>query len=134
MRNTIKTTIGAAVLAAFAFSAFAAHAEPSMDHSSPTKPEDGNGGPKPVAKAPKGPGIFVVDENGKLVPYKPKSKHDIVIKHVTVDKRTTKWTYWLMQDGKTGDLYINITDADGNRVAMNGEVPMPGGGPTYPVR
>jgi hypothetical protein len=158
VRNLTKLTAVAAALAAIvALGASNAHAEPSMDKSStiqvddgkggwkPYEPkkipagptgisvDDGKGGWKPYNPAKPGPGISVLDKDGKWVPYKPKSKHSTVIKHVTVDKRTTKWTYWLMQDGN-GALYINITDADGNRVAINGEVPMPGGGPIYPVR
>jgi hypothetical protein len=54
------------------------------------------------------------------------------IRHVT-DKRTG-WTYYLSQDRNTGKDFIQIVDANGADVHINGSIPMPGGGPIYPVR
>jgi hypothetical protein len=54
------------------------------------------------------------------------------IRHVT-DKRTG-WTYYLAQDRNTGQDFIQIVDANGQDVHINGEIPMPGGGQTYQVR
>jgi hypothetical protein len=69
-------------------------------------------------------------------PAKPKveirKKAPRPIRHVT-DKRTG-WTYYLAQDRNTGEDFIQIEDANGADVHINGEVPMPGGGPTYQVR
>lgn len=144
MRNLTKLTAAAAALTAvLAFGASNAHAEPSMDHSPTIQVDDGKGGWTPYEhqKPPAGPtGISIDTGNGwepynppaKPAPVKPKSKHATVIKHV----KRGQWTYWLMQDGATGALYINISDPDENRVtSLNGsEIPMPGGGPTYPVR
>lgn len=48
------------------------------------------------------------------------------------DQRTG-WTYYLAKDRNTGETFIQIEDADGNDVHIDGSVPMPGGGPTFPV-
>jgi hypothetical protein len=55
------------------------------------------------------------------------------IRHTQKDPRTG-WTYYLQFDRNTGENFIQIEDADGRDVHINGEVPMPGGGPTFPVR
>ena len=55
------------------------------------------------------------------------------IRHTQKDPRTG-WTYYLQFDRNTGENFIQIEDADGRDVHINGEIPMPGGGPTYPVR
>jgi hypothetical protein len=71
-----------------------------------------------------------------LPPQKPKievrKKAPRPIRHVT-DKRTG-WTYYLAEDRNTGQLFVQIENASGADVHINGEVPMPGGGPAYPVR
>lgn len=62
----------------------------------------------------------------KLAP-KPRLKKPIF------DKRSG-WTYYLQEDRNTGEIYIQIEDANGADVHINGEIPLPGGGPLYPVR
>jgi hypothetical protein len=46
------------------------------------------------------------------------------------------WTYYLALDRNTGEKFVQIEDANGNDVHVNGQVQYPGeaGGPTYPVR
>ena len=62
----------------------------------------------------------------KLAP-KPRLKKPIF------DKRSG-WTYYLQEDRNTGEIYIQIEDASGADVHIDGEIPLPGGGPLYPVR
>jgi hypothetical protein len=45
------------------------------------------------------------------------------------------WTYYLSLDRNTGEKFVQIEDANGRDVHINGSVPMPGtGGPAFPVR
>jgi len=161
MRNIIKTTaIAASLVAAFTLLASGARAEPAMDKGSTIKVDDGNGGWKPYSpkKPPVGPtGVSVDDGNGGWKPYDPPAKPGPgisvdngaggwmpyvpknppkkapkPIRHVR-DKRTG-WTYYLAQDRNNGQLFVQIEDANGNDIHIDGSVPMPGGGPIYPVR
>lgn len=52
------------------------------------------------------------------------------IRHVTVNG----WPYFLEQDRDSGDFFIQIEDANGNDVHIDGSIQMPGGGPLLPVR
>ncbi len=95
----------------------------------------GHGGWKAYTPAPKpGPGISVMDESGKWVPYRPAvapKRGPMPIRHV---RGNNGWTYYLSQDRNSGELFVQIEDANGADVHINGEVPLPGGGQTYPVR
>jgi hypothetical protein len=96
---------------------------------------DGRGGWKPYLPKPKpGPGISVQNEDGEWVPYvspNPRVPAPQPIRHV---KGSNGWTYYLSRDRTTGSLFVQIEDADGRDIHINGEVPLPGGGQLYPVR
>jgi hypothetical protein len=163
MRNTFKISIlAASLIAASALTFSGACAEPmnggvmrstiQVDDGRggwkpyvPNKPPagptgvsvgDGQGGWKPYfPPARPGPGISIDDGAGGWIPYVPRVKLPKAprpIRHVT-DKRSG-WTYYLAQDRNTGEKFVQIVDANGADVHIDGEVPMPGGGPIYPVR
>jgi hypothetical protein len=134
MRNLTKLTAGVAALAVvLAFGASSAHAEPSMDKPSTIQVDDGKGGWKPYEpkKPPVGPtGISVTDENGNWVPYapkpkppvsKPKNKHPKLVD----EKKRGGFTYWLFQN-PDGTQYIQVFDANGEHLSLNGEMAFPG--------
>jgi hypothetical protein len=77
---------------------------------------------------------FTSDPNEPPIPPKveKRKKGPRPIRHVT-DKRTG-WTYYLSADRNDGQTFIQIVDANGNDVHVDGSIPMPGGGPMFPVR
>lgn len=90
----------------------------------------------PPPKPPAGPtGISVVDDKGDWVPYNPPVKPVKAPRPIRHKKDQNGWTYYLAQDRNNGQLFIQVEDANGNDVHINGSIPMPGGGGTlYPVR
>ena len=126
MRKTFKTAgIIAATLAASALIASTVHAEPQGEFMRPTiQVDDGQGGWKQYDPPPKPP---------ITKPLKPHKRTPKPIRHM----KRNGWTYYLQQDRDTGQLFIQIEDANGNDIHVNGEIQMPDGGPgspTYPVR
>jgi hypothetical protein len=121
MRNSFKTTMTiAAALAAFVLTNAQAHAE---------------GGPvmKPTIQIDNGQGGWqVYDPPAKppiTKPLKPHKRAPKPIRHVT----RHGWTYFLEEDRDTGQQFIQIEDANGNDVHVNGEMQMPGDGPGAPL-
>jgi hypothetical protein len=98
--------------------------------------DDGHGGWKPYTPKPKpGPGISVQNEDGEWVPYKPLMPHRRAPRPVKTVHAKNGWTYYLMQDRDTGQMFLQIEDGDGRDIHINGEVRLPGGaGPLYEVR
>jgi hypothetical protein len=142
MRNTFKTTIFlASFLAVSALTVSAVHAEPMNGGvmKSSIQVDDGNGGWKPYVPPPKPPagpsGISVVDDKGDWVPYNPPVKPVKAPRPIRHKKDQNGWTYYLAQDRNNGQLFVQVEDANGNDVHINGAIPMPGeGGALYPVR
>jgi len=73
------------------------------------------------------PGIRNGD--GQWIPYPPG-----IARKISSKKGLNGWTYNLMQDRMSGQLFIPIEDDDGKDVHIAGRVAMPGGKKTYPVK
>jgi hypothetical protein len=73
------------------------------------------------------PGIRNGD--GQWIPYPPG-----IARKISSKKGPNGWTYNLMQDRMSGELFIQIEDDNGKDVHIAGRVPWPGGKKTYPVR
>jgi hypothetical protein len=121
MRNSIKTTMTiAATLAAFVLTHAPAHAEGGPVMKPIIQIDDGQGGWK-VYDPPAKPPI--------TKPLKPHKRTPKPIRHVM----RHGWTYYLQEDRDTGQQFIQIEDANGNDVHVNGEMQMPGDGPGSPL-
>jgi hypothetical protein len=73
------------------------------------------------------PGIRNGD--GQWIPYPPG-----IARKISSKKGPNGWTYNLMQDRMSGQLFIQIEDDDGKDVHIAGRVAMPGGKMKYPVK
>ena len=97
--------------------------------------DDGQGGWKPYVPKPKpGPGISIQNEDGDWVPYHPPVKRKRAPRPIRTVHAKNGWTYYLQQDRDTGQFFLQIEDANGQDIHINGQVPLPGGGPLYDVR
>jgi hypothetical protein len=110
-----------AILAASALTAASVHAEPNGAVMSPTiQVDDGAGGWKPYDPQPLPP---------ITKPLKPHKRTPKPIRHVT----RNGWTYYLQEDRDTHQQFIQIEDANGADVHVDGDIPMPGAGPGAPL-
>lgn len=73
------------------------------------------------------PGVRNAD--GQWVPYPP-----AMARRISSKKGPNGWTYHLMQDRMTGEIFIQIEDDNGKDVHVAGRVAWPGGKKTYPVK
>ena len=120
MHNNAKIAMTiAAALAAFVLINAPAHAEgPAIKPS--IQVDDGQGGWKAYDPPPKPP---------ITKPLNPHPRSPKPIRHVT----RHGWTYYLQEDRATGQQFIQIEDANGNDVHVNGSIQMPGAGPGSPL-
>ncbi len=94
-------------------------------------PTYGGGGNGPTyGQMPKmSPYPGIRNGDGQWIPYPPG-----IARKISSKKGSNGWTYNLMQDRMTGELFIQIEDKTGEDVHIAGRVAMPGGKKTYPVK
>jgi hypothetical protein len=102
-------------------------------------PQYGGGGSVPTYGNTKGPSYGqmpklspypgIRNADGQWVPYPPGMARKLGSK-----KGANGWTYNLMQDRLTGEIFIQIEDSSGQDVRVAGRVAWPGSKKTYPVK
>jgi len=94
-------------------------------------PTYGGGGNGPTyGQMPKfSPYPGVRNGDGQWIPYPPS-----IARKISSKKGPNGWTYHLMQDRLTGEIFIQIEDDNGKDVHIAGRVAWPGGKKTYPVK
>jgi hypothetical protein len=113
---------------------------PGGDPNEPAQPQYGGGGGGPVyggggngptyGQMPKmSPYPGIRNGDGQWIPYPPG-----IARKISSKKGPNGWTYNLMQDRMSGQLFIQIEDDDGKDVHIAGRVAMPGGKMKYPVK
>jgi hypothetical protein len=110
--------------------AFAAPALAQPPYGGSGKPQHSGGNGATYGQMPKFnryPGVRNAD--GQWVPYPP-----MMARKISSKKGANGWTYHLMQDRFTGEIFIQIEDRSGQYFHVAGRVPWPGGKKTYPVK